>query len=332
MFMDTPLISVIVPAYNAGQWIEECCSSVFAQTYPNWELIVVDDGSVDDTLAIAGQMALGRENVRVIHTENGGVCHARNTGLDAAQGEYIAFLDADDLLMPEALLFLYRLLRETDCDIAIGQKVNVKSDGTEIPNRYPRNRELWSGTEALIKSLEDHPATYSVWGKLYKKETIGDIRFVEGRKVHEDSFFLFQCLMKQPQVAVSDTHVLRYRISQNSASRSAVSDKLFDILYFAEEKKRLVQEYYPELEHLTMNLLVKANMALLRSLCGTCDKKYRKAEAQCLQMILENRKHFLPATQADKQWFWVITHHLYQPYKFCLCVRSQARKQTYAQR
>lgn len=205
----------------------------------------------------------------MIHTENGGVCRARNVGLDAAKGEYIAFLDADDLLMPDALEFLLNALCTNHCDIAIGKKVSFKPDGSEIHMDYPEKCEKWTGKEALQKSLEDHPATYSVWGKLYRHALIKDIRFVEGKKVHEDSFFLFQCLMCRPDVIVCNDNVLRYRISTNSASRSPFSEKLFDILYFAEEKARLVEESYPELAQFIPNLRVKANMALLKNMCKT---------------------------------------------------------------
>lgn len=91
-----PMISVIVPAYNAELWIKECCESIFSQSYPNWELIVVDDGSKDRTPSILDELSLGRENMIVIHTPNGGVSHARNIGIDVARGEYVTFIDSDD--------------------------------------------------------------------------------------------------------------------------------------------------------------------------------------------------------------------------------------------
>ena len=313
--MNVSLISVIVPAYNAAQWIEECCDSVWNQTYPNVELIVVDDGSGDTTLSILENLALNRKNMQVIHTENGGVCRARNTGLNAARGEYIAFLDADDLLMPDALSFLYNCLQESNSDIAIGQKLSVKKNGTEVEQHYPKSREQWQGTEALENSLRDHPATYSVWGKLYRREVVEDVRFAEGRRVHEDSFFLFQCLLKQPRVTVHDRQVLRYRVTDNSASRAVFSDKYFDILYFAEEKKRIISEKYPQFLELAENVIVKANMALLQLLCQTWDKKYRKAEKTCLQTIMESSTYFIPATTWDQTWFRIITGNKYILYK-----------------
>jgi len=313
--MAKPLISVIVPAYQAEQWLEECCRSVFSQTYSNWELIVVNDGSQDRTGKIADLLADENGKVRVIHTENGGVCRARNIGLDTAKGEYITFLDADDLLMPDALEYLFILLNDENADISIGQKIVFGQDGKETPGNYPDEYAVWQGKDALIHSLKDHPATYSVWGKLYKRQLVEDVRFVLGKHIHEDSFFLFQCVMKQPKVVASNRIILRYRLSENSASRSPFSEKMFDILYFAEEKEKLIRNYYPELLLLVNNLKIKANMALLRNLCKTTEKKYRRVEKKCIQDILKHKRHFIPATEADRKWFWIITHHMYDLYK-----------------
>lgn len=321
--MIVPRISIIVPAYNAETWLKDCCHSVFNQTYPNWELLLVDDGSTDNTLSIARQEASGRENVKVIHTENGGVCHARNIGMDAATGEYISFLDADDLLLPDALEYLYSLLTNRNADIAIGQKINVKPNGETTPNYYPEKEVFWTGTEGLVQSLQDHPATYSVWAKLYRKKIVEDIRFVEGKKVHEDSFFVFQCLMKQPAVAVADRVVLQYRLIENSASRSAFSEKVFDIIFFAERKKAIIEKEYPEFIPLTENVIAKANMALLWNLLKTNHPKYRAIEKAAIKNVLDRREYYTAAIKSDDKMFWILTHRLYGVYKVLYALRKK---------
>ena len=305
------MISVIVPAYNAEKWLADCCRSVFDQSLSDWELILVDDGSTDDTLSIAQKLAADRTNVRVIHTENGGVCHARNTGLDAARGEYVTFLDADDLLMPNGLERLYDLLIEQDCDIAIGWKTNMTAEGKDLGCPYARSSALWQGMEPLEHSLQDHPATYSVWGKLYRRSVVADVGVGEGRKVQE------------PKVAVTEEIVLRYRLSQNSASRGAFSEKLFDILYFAEQKKTLIDQRYPQFGALGKNILVKAHMALLQNLCNTTDSQYRQAEKDSIRAVIRDKAYFIPATGANKKWFFIITHHLYGLYKLLYPLRRR---------
>jgi len=310
------LISVIIPAYNAEKWLKECCDSVLRQTYHNIELIVVDDGSTDETYSIAQDIALTDNRVQIIRVNNGGVCYARNRGLDIARGEYIAFLDSDDMLLSDALEKLYKLIVEHQGDISVGWKQNMTSEGVDLAGSYTKSKGVYVGTEGLKLSLEDHPATYAVWGKLYKASLLEDVRFVEGKKVHEDSFFVFQCLLKQPKLVVGDEVVLRYRLSENSASRAPFSDKFFDILYFAERKEKYVEELYPQFSDLAKNILVKAHLALLKNLCKTRDKKYRADEKNSISVIIQNKNSFIPAIHGDKMMFDIVTHHLYGFYKY----------------
>lgn len=313
---ELPLISVIVPAYNAQKWLEDCCGSVFAQTYPNIELIIVDDGSTDETLSVARRIGEGRDDVLLIHTDNGGVCRARNTGLEAARGELITFLDADDALTAEALAVLYAKLVAENADIAVGWKKNMNSDGQDLGKAYECSSGVFCGTEALKLSLEDNPAFHSVWGKLYRKSAIGDIRFVPDKKAHEDSFFVFECLLKQPTVVVTEDIVIRYRLSENSASRSGFSDKFLDILYFAQRKRDIIEKSYPEFLPLSENMIVKANMVILWNLLGTNDKKYKDIQKKAIRDILDRKEYFKAALGSDAKLFWIVKHRLYGFYKF----------------
>lgn len=318
-----PQISVIMPAYNAEKWLAESCESVFRQTYSNIELIVVDDGSVDATYDLAMKLADSDQRMRVIHTENGGVCRARNIGIRAATGEYIAFLDADDVLTKHALECLFSAISKEGADIAIGWKSNMTSSGEHIGCPYERITGVFSGTEGLKLSLEDHPAMYAVWGKLYKRTAIGDIRFVEGKKVHEDSFFVFECLLKQPRIVVCNDLVLHYRLSENSASRSDFSEKVFDILYFAERKHDIIKEYYPEFTALGENIIVKANMALLWNLLRTDDPKYTDIQKKAIKAVLDRRIYYRTAIKSDAKLFWILTHRLYGVYKMLYIIKRK---------
>lgn len=320
--MELPLISVIIPAYNAQSWIAACCQSVFEQTYSNWELIIVNDGSEDQTREILSSLKSQKENILVIHQENSGVSKARNVGIDAANGDYIMFLDADDMLFPDALQLLYQKLLETDSDLAIGWKTNMREDGLILGCPYHVECAIWEDFEGLQKSLEDHPATYAVWGKLYKKSLVEDIRFVEGKKVHEDSFFIFQCLLKKPKVILCGEIVLKYRLSENSASRSVFSEKIFDILYFADSKKELIEQHAPQMESLKQNMIIKAHMALLRNLACYPGLKYLEIERSSIKEVLQNKSFFISATKADKRWLFIIRYRLYWLYKLKIQLRK----------
>lgn len=314
--MSQPLISVIVPAYNAEKWIGDCCRSVFEQTYSNWELIVVDDGSTDDTGRILSELAQKETKLHSITTENGGVCRARNIGLDAAKGTYITFLDADDRLTVDALEKMWKLMCETDCQIAAMTKIVA---GTNPPAVGPT--EIWAGHRALEMALEDHVASHSVYAKLYLRDLIGDIRFVEGRKINEDSFFVFQCFAKANQVAYRKDTVYLYTVTPGSASRSAFSKKYFDILYFAEEKARILTAEFPQYTDRIGAIQMRANIALLYNLCKTYAAEYRPAQRQCLAYIRNNRKTFQPVTALEKRVLCLAQFRLFWLYKCYLHVR-----------
>ena len=298
--MTMPLISVIMPAYNVQDFVVESCKSVFLQTYPNWELVVIDDGSTDHTLEILNKLAKSNDNMTVIHTENRGVSAARNAGLNIAKGSYISFLDADDQLTSRALEILYNRLQETESQIAIGDAGNF---------------EVWEGMQALIYSLENHLSCHSACGKLYKADLVQDIRFVEERKINEDIFFIFQCFLQQPKVATTTANVYSVRKRFGSASRSDFSEKYLDILFFAEKRKRIIEEQYPVLAYLTEDLLVKAHITLLRVLCRTYDPQWREQEKKSLSMIQQKRHTYQTKNESDKRFLWIISHGLFPLYK-----------------
>lgn len=136
-----PLISVVIPVYNTESYVRKAIGSVLKQTYDNVEIICVDDGSTDNSPRILDEFAANYDNIKVIHTENGGISHARNTALDCCKGEYIAFLDSDDIYHEQMLKILYDAVIEGDCDIATCNVVNYGDDDVdrlryELPEHY----------------------------------------------------------------------------------------------------------------------------------------------------------------------------------------------------
>lgn len=305
------LISVIIPVYNSEKYLQTCLRSVLSQSYKNIEVLVVDDGSVDGSPEICDEYMRDNPAVKSFHIQNHGVSYARNIGLDNASGKYICFLDSDDELVPDALETLYGTLTDNRADISVGKKISVDQNGRMIKTVYPFPNELWKGEEGLINSLKDHPATYSVWGKLYKRELISDIRFAEGRKINEDSFFVFECLLKLPVVAVIDKEIVKYNITQNSASRGEFSEKYLDILCFAEQKNRIIEDSFPQLESLAENMLIKAHLSLLNNLIKTFDMQYRDQEKKSLRFVRTHKKAFIPATANDIKFFNIVVHRRY---------------------
>ena len=316
-------VSVIIPTYNAEKYLEECLNSVLNQTHKDVELVIINDGSLDGTREILDNYAQVHENIAVIHTENGGVSRARNIGLNHAMGDYIMFLDADDLLVANAIEILLGDLKENNADIAAGLmdgEVNsstVDCEGTKI--------EVWAETQGLEKSLEDNPFTYSSCAKLFKKQSLEKVRFVEGRKIHEDSYFVFSSLLNQPKVVVRNIYLYKYRANENSASHAAFSEKYFDILYFAEEKWKVIEEKYPHLLDKAKNMLVKANIAMLQCLLNTNDKKYKKDIKVCIQTVKRYKNYFIPTYPGDNKRFTIIVYNLYGVYKWLYQLKYSKR-------
>ncbi|MBQ7001954.1 MAG: glycosyltransferase [Oscillospiraceae bacterium] len=312
-----PKISILIPVYNGEATIGRAVRSVLAQDETDLEVIVVNDGSTDGTAALLDEIAGENPNVLPIHQKNGGVSKARNTALEHATGEYLMFLDADDELAPGILRKTLVLAKNHDCDIVAGTCIRIRPDGSSFLSDMPIAEvpTIWQGEEALCASLRDHPSTYAVWAKLYRREAIGETRFVEGKKLHEDSFFLFEILQKDLKMVVTKLPIVHYHLTQSSASRAAFSEKFLDMLYFAQRKLEIIEEKYPHLIPLGKNVLVKANMALLKTMWSAKGEAYKKLEKQCQKTIRENGKYFIPAIKVDKILFLFVRLHLFWLYK-----------------
>lgn len=168
------MLSVIVPVYNAEKTLGRCLDSILLQTYRELEVIVVDDGSTDGSGALAEDYARRDGRVRVIHRENGGLSRARNDGLDAARGAYVAFVDSDDWVEPD----IYRAAMDYSADICCfgGSKDRPGSAGIWQPCRQP---ETIDSASALYRLLVTNRLGHGVWDKLYKRELFDKLRFPE---------------------------------------------------------------------------------------------------------------------------------------------------------
>ena len=172
------MISIIVPVYNAEKYLDTCIQSILRQTYADFELLLVDDGSTDGSGRICDEYC-GRDNrCRTIHQNNGGEFSARNRGLEEAVGEYIAFIDADDYIHPRYLEILYDALLGNRCEIALAsvEQVPDSCDRIKVIDETLKCSVI-SQTE-LINGLFSFVEFMVVWGKLYKRELLADRRFI----------------------------------------------------------------------------------------------------------------------------------------------------------
>lgn len=202
-------ISVIVPIYNVEKYLARCVRSICNQTYRNLEIILVDDGSPDNSGAMCDQFAEMDSRIRVVHKKNGGLSDARNAGIEVATGDYIAFLDSDDWVDPTWLEVLFNLCEKHDAEIAecsfrnfYPGKIHEETDCTgEVMEFTP--------VEAMESNLDWRFCKPVAWNKLYRADIVGDIRYPVG-KIHEDEFTTHHFYLAAKKIVYIDMSLLNY--------------------------------------------------------------------------------------------------------------------------
>lgn len=302
------LVSIIVPIYNEEKYLDSCIQSVLRQTYTNWELILIDDGSTDKSGRIAEEYGFADERITVFHQKNLGVSLARNQGIDEATGNYVVFLDADDELIEDCLAKTVNIAEETNADVVAGRSCENQE--------LFQDRIIWTGAEALENSLKDHLFTYSACAKLIRREFIGKTRFTPDIRINEDSYFVFQLLCKQNVFVLTNDVIYFYRANSESSSRTVFSEKYFDILKVSDLKYKKIEEQFPQMHDLAKNMLLKARMNVLRILAVRTRDEYRDVEKKLLEYILDNKEDYIPSSKECNQWMFILSHHLFYVYKF----------------
>ena len=240
------LISVIVPVYNVESYVAECIESIQNQTYMNLEIILVNDGSTDASGDICDQYAAYDERIKVIHQENGGLSAARNTGIEAANGDYIAFVDSDDYV---GLTLYY-------AGGFVGQQ-----KGTIIEGCNDGRLEVFEKDDALRLAL--HDIFTSVWNKLYKRSAIGDVRFPVGRKF-EDSATSYLFVANTNRVGHYNHCYYYYRLNPNSITQTSFDPKSrWDFVLGYEERLQYAIKHQLSYIDDCNSLLMKAVLSCL---------------------------------------------------------------------
>lgn len=254
--MKKPLISIVIPVYNVELYIEDCLTSVINQTYNNLEIIIVDDGSLDHSINIAQKVVSNDERVVFLTKENGGLSDARNAGILKSQGEYIYFLDSDDILTVDCIDSLYEALYISKTDMAIGNhKEIVDKDVLErVDNVSSIKYDVLSSVQAFkniySKNLHTCILHTVAWNKLYKTNLIKEILFPYG-KTHEDEFTTYKLYMKIENVVYIDKITYGYRIRDNSIMTSQFNLNSLHTIEAYEERIKLLEKYNEELLLLT---------------------------------------------------------------------------------
>ncbi len=194
------LITIIVPVYNVEKYLCKCIDSVLIQTYKNFELVIIDDGSTDNSGNICDTYKNKDNRIRVIHKENGGLSDARNFGIENAHGKYITFIDSDDYLKNTYIEYLYKLIKEFNTDISICAYTVFTDTGKCIDYGKGYKREKLDKIETFKRMLNEEGFSVSSCAKLYKTTLFNDIRYPKG-KLCEDNGTTYKLIDKVDQIA-----------------------------------------------------------------------------------------------------------------------------------
>lgn len=244
--MEKKKISVIIPVYNVMEYLERCVSSVLRQTYRNLEVILIDDGSPDDSGVLCDRIAQSDTRVSVINTENRGTACARNSGLDAACGDYISFIDSDDIIEADMLSLLAALIENNHSEMSVCSFMPNKNGVNMPPRVYSEKTRVLSVEEALRSLFEPDGIGFSACNKLFSAKLFGNLRFREGILM-EDKDITYRIISQCTSVAYCDAPKYIYFMSENSVMRSDFCEKKLISFEINERMERFFCEKYPRL-------------------------------------------------------------------------------------
>lgn len=262
-----PKISIIVPVYNVEKYLKRCVDSILNQTFKDFELILVDDGSTDTSGEICDEYSGIDNRVVVVHKKNGGLSNARNNGIDMASGEYLGFIDSDDYIEKDMYEVLYNDITKNNADIAICGMYDVYG-GVPIENKNTIDKCVLDNITAFKLTLESKILSVSAVNKLYKKSLFKELRYPEG-KTYEDAYLTPIILFNSQKIAYNPLPKYYYVHGENSITTNAF--KMSDLGVIEAYKKHLefVRKNIPDLEEQAMFRYLWAHMIIFDKIIRT---------------------------------------------------------------
>jgi len=244
--MKEELISIIIPVYNVENYLRKCLDSVICQTYKKLEIIVVNDGSKDDSLSIIKEYKKKDDRLFIIDKENGGLSSARNAGMEKASGKYLFFLDSDDFIELDMIETLYNDIKRTGKQIAIGNRYYYYEDGTK-KIRFDESLGIleFDKITSIEKLVNLTHFDMSAWGKLYDANLFKDIVFPIG-KLSEDYYIMYLIFSRSNGVVYNSKPMLYY-LQQRKGSITKNSKLILDYIYAAKEQMEYININYPKI-------------------------------------------------------------------------------------
>ena len=240
-------ITIIVPVYNAEKYLKTCIESIINQSFQNWLLLLVDDGSTDESREICDQYSAKDSRIKVIHKENGGSASARNVGLDNVSSDFVSMIDADDCVPVDYLEFLLDTLKSNDSDI-VGHLFRGFTDDTELEDFRISDIEglkvtNYTRDEAIEKLIGPHHTSYIVPMKLYRASVFDGLRYPNVKK-NDDEWLIHHLLLNIRRMSIIEERIYYYRFSTGSQTRSFSEDNFSAVLATIDRIKALSDAGY----------------------------------------------------------------------------------------
>jgi glycosyltransferase involved in cell wall biosynthesis len=294
------LISVIVPVFNAQDHLDRCLNSIISQSYKNLEIILINDGSTDESGKICEDYKNKDKRIKVIHTKNRGQSSARNIGIDSSSGEYLAFVDSDDWIVSDIYEYCLKLAEKYNSEI-VDFKVKFTNGENFSINNYPYEIKKLSGKEILRHYLymgQVDKAPFSPCRKLFKSCLFNNIRFPEG-KINEDITTNYKVLLKCNKMISSDKIGYFYFQNNNSTTRNGFKMRDFHLLDACEELVSLTrEESYMDIKYLAKVKYARSYFSLLSKIAYY---GFEESEIEKRKIIIELTKNL------RKEYFLLIT-------------------------
>ena len=262
--MEEEKISVLVPVYNSEKYIGKCIQSILNQSYKNIELVIVNDGSTDNTHDIIEEYKNKDSRIVAIHTENRGVSYARNTCLDNASGDFIAFVDSDDYIDEDYLEILYKALKEQDADISMCNCKLVEEDTNKsFVKTFGINKVLVMNNEEAVENLFYYNyMRHSPWEKLYKKELFKNYRYKVDRQ-YEDLELTYKLFLESKKIVYIPESKYNYLLRKGSIIHSKIKKSNIEaILIYTEEILENIKQNHKNIEKSAEFLVAKHSLSL----------------------------------------------------------------------
>lgn len=299
MHVEGPVVSVLVAVYNMEAYLARCMTSILGQTFEDFEVILVDDGSTDASGEMCDVYACRDARVRVIHQPNGGLSAARNVGMAVAQGKYFAPVDADDWIEPAYLHTLLRLCEDYGVKLAACNHF-IDSEGRTILRFGAHDTErVLSAREALHGVLYHREPDVCVWSKLYHRELLEGLRYPEGR-LYEDTWLFAHVMLRAEQVAWTPTALYHYLMRDNSISRSTYTPSKMDYLTAVQHLIEVTLSRYPQESKGCLRRYVHARLSVRRYFVN-CDQELRAQRRRLDSEVCRHVKDILCDEEAPRR-------------------------------